>query len=495
MNKLIKAIEEEQNVTVTHKGALSNASTLNSCLDLFGSIGSMRSRRDSEIKKLFDKAFNENPLKAMKIMFWVRDIRGGAGERKVFRIIMKYLAEHNPDIIRKNIELFPEYGRWDDLLCLLDTQLKDVVLDEYQFQFEKDIKAISQNKESISILGKWLPSENASSKETKRYATMIRKHIGLSSKQYRKTLSLLRKHIDIVERKMCENQWDKIVFEQVPSRASMIYRKAFKKHDEARYSKYLEDVSSGKKDIKTATLYPYDIVRKVYTLNNYNNVEDYDKTIDLQWKNLPNYVEPFNGLVICDTSGSMASSGYYGGNQNQVRPIDVSISLSIYIAERNTGIWKDYYIPFSSKAKLVKIVGDNIYKKVRNCGDGAMCSTNLKSAFNLILNTAITHNLSQKDMPEMLLVISDMQFDSACSLTNYQLIKNKYKAAGYEMPQLVFWNVNAYGDTPIKCDDNGTALISGCSPAILKAVLNRNIDPITVMDNVIETERYKMVTI
>jgi hypothetical protein len=495
MNKLINNMERASNVTVNAKGAKSNRSSLNSCVDLFGSIGSMRARSDGEVIKAFTNAFGEDPLVATRIAFWVRDIRGGAGERKVFRTIIKYLATAHTKVLSKNLHLIHEYGRWDDYFVLDGTPVWDDVVDLILNQLQADL-----DSETPSLLAKWMKSNNTSSKESRRLANYFAKEIGWTAKQYRKNLSMLRAKIKVVEQQMCAGDWENIEYQRVPSRAAMIYRKAFDKHDSKGYQKYLSDVEAGKVEIKATTLYPYDIVRNVLGNGYYGGKTSYNKTIDLQWKALPNYVEPFNGLVVCDTSGSMYSSGYYGGKGDQVRPIDVAVSLSIYIAERNTGFWKDYYLPFSSSAKLAKIKGSNIYEKVSGLGDGYMGSTNLQAAFDLILDTAVKHNVSPEDMPEKLFIISDMQFDQACSSnkrSNFEQIEKKYRKAGYKRPELIFWNVNAYAkDTPVVFDDMGTAMVSGASPSILKSVLSGEVvTPLDVMLETVNGERYEKVTI
>ena len=489
MNKLITKLEETSNVSQTHNGAKSLASSLNACVDLFGSLGAMRARSDDQVISAFSKAFAEDKLTAMRILFYVRDIRGGQGERKVFRTIIKYLADVHTEYLRKNLNLIETYGRWDDFYVLEGTKLWGDVVEIFKIQLGKDLET-----ETPSLLGKWLKSSNTSSKESRRLARKLYTDLGWSEKTYRKTLSDLRRKIDVVEKRMCENEWSSIQYSHVPSRAAMIYRNAFKKHDERRYQNYLDDVASGKQEIKAATLYPYDLIRNVYSGN-------YNQTVALQWDNLPNYVEPFNGLVIYDTSGSMGSCSYYGGTSGQVRPIDVAISLAIYIAERNEGEWKNCAIPFATDARFEKFKGSNIYEKFRNLNkDGYWGSTNLQSAFDLILNTAVKNKISADDMPKTLFIVSDMQFNQACDSnkrSNFEQIEKKYRKAGYERPNVVFWNVNAYGnDAPVKFDENGTALISGCSPAILKTVLSGEVlTPVDLMNQAVHCERYQKVQV
>jgi len=488
MNKLINGMATTSNRTGrTFNGAKSNLSSMSACVDLFGQVGSMRARSDSEVISLFTKALAEDTLKAVKILFWARDIRGGAGERKIFRTITKYLANNHIAILRKNLHLFSEYGRWDDLVPLLDTPVKREVLDIITAQLKVDVGA-----KAPTLLAKWLPSINTSSSESVRFAGIIANDLGWSHKGYRKNLSALRKKINVLERTLCQGDWKKIDFSKVPSVAGLKLRTAFYRNAEAEYTKFIGQVEKGEKTIKASTLYPYDIVRAVHRGGN--------RTLDAQWKALPDYVEPFNGLVLCDTSWSMTSARFYGGKTSEVAPMDVAKSLSIYIAERNTGVWKDYFMPFSSTARLEKIRGLTITEKVRNLGDGYVGSTNLQAAFDLILSTAQQNHVTEDDMPKMLMVISDMQFNSACKgnrSSNFDMVRAKYRAAGYEMPQLVFWNVNAYGkDSSVTVDDNGTCLVSGCSPSILKSVLTQEvITPVDVMNQTIESGRYDEVSV
>lgn len=503
MNKLIQQLEKQNNITETHNGAVSYKSSLNACVDFFANGGSMRSRSDQDIISLFTKAYAENPLIALRTAFFIRDVRGGLGERKVFRTILKYLATINTPVVEKNFEFVPVFGRWDDLLVLAgNPKLWNEFVELVQDQLDEDL--VSDNP---SLLAKWLPSCNTHSQESRRLAKKLYTSLGWSAKHYRKTLSTLRKKINIVETKLCQNEWGDVNYEHVPSRAAMIYRKAFARHDGKRYQDYLQDVEDGKAEIKASTLYPYDIVRNIITpSHSWGSNKDFsfnkpDKTLLLQWNALPDYIQPFNGLVVYDTSGSMGSSCYYGGKATNVRPIDVALSLAIYIAERNTGVWQNCAIPFSDGAHLCKFQGNNIYEKLMNLDMTSYYgSTNLQAVFDLILSTALRNNLSQDDMPEKLFIVSDMQWDQACvgnRLTNFETIERKYASAGYTRPQLIFWNVNAYSkDSPVKFDEMGTALVSGASPAILKSVLSGEVlTPYDVMMNAISVDRYKVIKV
>jgi hypothetical protein len=483
----IASLEKELNNTETLNGAKAYSSTLNKCLDLFGKIAACRNNV-KQAQGLFAHAYNEDPETATRILFWARDIRGGQGEREVFRQLFKYLVEETPEIGAKLVQLIPVYGRWDDLLILEDTSVWNIALDMIQKQLKADITLASSGG-NISLMAKWLPSINASSKNSKRLGRKIANYIGLSEAQYRRTLSRLRSHINIVETAMCSKEWSVIDYSKVPSRAAFMYRKAFAKQDSTRYAEYLSAVEKGEAKINASTLYPYDIVQQ-YLYKGARN----DKTIDLQWEALPNYMEgqEFNGLVVADVSGSM------GGNQGL--PMSVSISLAMYIAERNSSpVWKNKFITFSQNPELQSIVGSTIGRRIYNLSRASWSmNTDLMAVFRTILNAAESNSVSPKDMPQKLIIVSDMQFDVACrsnKRTNFEQIQKLYRKSGYEMPQLVFWNVNAIGgNVPITSHDTGTALVSGCSPSILKSILTgENLTPVDTMRDVVYSERYQEV--
>ena len=480
----ITALESELNTTETLNGAKAYKSTLNKCLDLFGKIGACRNDI-KQAEKLFELAYRENPETATRILFWARDVRGGAGERSIFRTLFKNLVQKNQELGQKLVALVPEYGRWDDLLVLENTSVWEQVLDLISQQFHRDETMLSCGGR-VSLLAKWLPSINASSKDSKRLGREIAEHMVLTERQYRKSLTRLRSHIKIVEQQMCAKEWSNIDYSKVPSRASFMYRKAFAKQDATRYQKYLSDVEQGKAKINASTLYPYDIVDQYL----YKGARS-DKTIDLQWEALPNYMgdNHLNGLVVADVSGSM-----YG------MPMAVSISLAMYIAERNASpVWKDKFITFSSNPELQTIVGKTIGDRIGNLSRAEWgYNTDLMKVFEAILKAAKAKNVAPADMPQKLIIVSDMQFDSACSSnkrTNFEQIEKLYRASGYERPQLVFWNVNAIGaNVPMTVDDCNTCLVSGCSPSILKSVLKGEIvTAVDMMNDAVYAERYKLV--
>lgn len=477
------ALESEMNVTETLNGAKAYKSTLNKCLDLFGKIAACRNNV-KQAQKLFAHAYVENPETATRILFWARDIRGGQGEREVFRNLFKYLVEENGEIGAKLVSLVPLYGRWDDLLVLENTSAWETVLNAIQNQLNLDRVSFKAG-EPVSLLAKWMPSINASSKDSKRLGRKIAAHLGMTEREYRKVLSNLRTHINVVEKAMCSKEWSAIDYSKLPSRAAFMYRKAFAKQDADRYAAYLNAVEKGEAKINASTLYPYDIVEQ-YLYKGARN----DKTIDLQWEALPNYIEgkEFNGLVVADVSGSMMG-----------RPMAVSISLAMYIAERNTAeVWKNKFLTFSERPELQSIVGSTIGKRIDNLSRAAWgMNTDLMAVFKTVLDAGMRNNVPAEDMPQKLIIVSDMQFDQCCrsnKRTNFEQIQKLYRKAGYEMPQLVFWNVNSYGNVPIQAHDTGTCLVSGCSPSILKSVLTDSvITPIDTMNETVYTERYDAV--
>jgi hypothetical protein len=479
----ITALESQMNDTVTLNGAKSNKSTLNKCLDLFGKIGACRNDV-KQAQRLFAFAYAENPETATRILFWARDIRGGQGEREVFRNLFKYLVEENGEIGAKLVSLVPAYGRWDDLLVLENTSAWDNVLGAIQSQLNLDRVSFKAGS-AVSLLAKWLPSINASSKDSKRLGRKIAEHLGMTEREYRKVLSNLRTHINVVEKAMCSKEWSVIDYSKLPSRAAFMYRKAFAKQDATRYADYLSAVEKGEAKINASTLYPYEIVEQ-YLYKGARN----DKTIDLQWEALPNYMEgkEFNGLVVADVSGSMNG-----------RPMSVSISLAMYIAERNTAeVWKNKFLTFSAQPELQSIVGSTIGKRIDNLSRAAwQMNTDLMAVFKTVLDAGMKNDVPAEDMPQKLIIVSDMQFDQCCSSnkrTNFEQIQKLYRKAGYEMPQLVFWNVNSYGDVPIKAHDTGTCLVSGCSPSILKSVLTDSVlTPVDTMNDTVYAERYDAV--
>lgn len=482
---MLEHLKNEFNQTYTENGAKAYKSTESYVLDLFSMGGAYRNREDEEVCQLFSKAFSENPLLAMKTLFNLRDVRGGQGERRFFKVVLKYLSLHHKDSLKKNLHLIPKYGRWDDMWVLLETNVKHDVLKIVREQLHNDVKS-----ENPSLLGKWMPSLNASSKETKKYAKILQQGLGGTPKQYRKLLTNLRSKINIVESNLSSKNYDDINYNKLPSKASLIYRNAFLKNDEIRYREYLEGLASGETTVNAGAIYPYEIAREGLSWRKVLSEEDI-KLLDAQWNSLPNFIgdNHDNSLAVVDTSGSMTGT-----------PMEVAISLGIYLSERNKGQFKDYFMTFSSDPQLQKVVGEDIIQKIRNLShaDWGM-STNIEKVFTKILDTAVKNNVSQDEMIKKVIIISDMEFNYCTNVNEFlfDALREMYEEHGYELPNLTFWNVDARNNsTQFKMNDVGVELVSGFSPSLFKNVLGSiNKTPYELMLEVINDERYDDITV
>jgi hypothetical protein len=479
---MLNHLNNHFNETTTTNGAKAFKSTQSAVLDLFSQGGAMRSRSDNDIITLFSKAYAEDATLALRTIFYLRDITQGQGERKFFRLAIRHLAVHNKESLVKNLHLIPQFGRWDDLWVLLDTDVKGNVCHLVKRQLVAD-----KQSERPSLLGKWMPSENASSYQTKKYAKILREYFGATPKQYRKLLSALRAKISLVETKLTEKNYDAIDYSKLPSKAGMQYRGAFFRNDENRYKAFLDSLSKGEVKVNAGTLYPNDIVGKIY--RNYRVSEQDVKLFEGQWQNLPNFIgeKSENSLVMADVSGSMTGT-----------PMEVSIALAMYIAERNQGVYKDHFMTFTDTPSMVKIQGTNIVEKVRNISARVGYSTNIQKALQTILDVAIKNKLSNDEIMKKLYIISDMQFDdysiSGTSVHIFDEMRKRFKQHGYDFPSIVFWNVNAYGNTPMTMNAQGVQLVSGYSPSILTQLLNADgKTPYDFMLDVINSERYSEV--
>ena len=487
---MLKFLKREADTAYTANGAVSNASTMSDCLDFFAVAGALRNAGDEEIVSRFIRAFAEDRDIAMKTLFFARDIRGGLGERRAFRVILRYLAENYPDTVRKNIANIAEYGRYDDILSLIGTASEAEAVAYIRETLKKDMKSM-QAQESVSLIAKWLPSVNASSSESVRLAKRIAKAMNMSDASYRRMLSALRAYIKILENSLREKDYS-FSYEAQPSKALFKYRKAFIRNDEERYRAFIEKAKTEPSVLKTGSLTPYDIVSAV--LNNRKGMSAADREVlDTTWNALENYVNSDNTLVVVDGSGSM-----YWTPRGGVVPAAVAESLGIYFAERNKGAFAGNFITFSANPRLVEIKGADIFEKVKYCMSYNECSnTNIEKTFDLILNTAVRNRLKQKDMPSRLIIISDMEFDVCAdnsSMTNFDNAKAKFAKKGYKLPQVVFWNVNSFNrQQPVRMNDRGAILVSGMSPQIFAMLKDDKLDPYSFMMSVISSERYERV--
>lgn len=483
MSTLLNAMQT--NNSQTENGMTTNSSSLNLCVDLFFQIGAMRGQDKVRLINAFTKAFSEDSLTAMRLLFWARDVRGGAGERQIFKDIITYLANNRADVLGKNLHLVTEFGRWDDLLVLIGTPLENQALEL--------IKEGLNSKNGLCA--KWMPRPNVSNAEDKKYANTIRKYLGLTPKEYRKVLV---ENSNTVEQLMCAKEWSKIEYSKLPSKAMSDLMKAFSKNDLERFQSYLTSVEKGEAKINAGAVYPYDIVKNLKQGN--------DKGANVQWGALPNYMESSEEriLPVVDVSGSMETAA--GQNAN-VTCMDVAVSLGLYISERNVGPFKDAFITFSESPKL-QILGGTLSERYNQLSRAEWgMSTNLESVFKVILSKAIASKVVETEMPTMVLILSDMEFNSATnsyrSTSNWnptaqEMIRKMYEEAGYKMPNIVYWNIQSRGDNnkPVQFDTNGTALVSGFSPALLTNLLaGKDMTPYSMMMSVIDSERYSVITV
>lgn len=481
-NTFMNGLQSTTNFTHTDNGALAHKSTGSKVYDMFALGGAYRRRSDEDTILLFKNAYEEDPTLALKCLFYLRDCRGGQGERRFFRVCFRWLCGADKAAARRNLIHLSEYGRWDDLIyCTIHTPLEDAA-----FKLVYDQLILDLESKTPSLLGKWMPSENASSTTTKNTANTLRIYLGLTHKQYRKMLSELRKRINIVERLMSENRWDEIEFDKIPSRAGLIYKNAFARRDIIA-KKYETFAKSESTTVNAKTLYPYEVVAKAVEAPkwsyNFNALTDVDRVmIEKYWNNLPDYLngKPCKMMCVVDTSGSMTGT-------SADAPLNVAISLGMYCAERIGGPFKDHYISFSSEPQLIKIEGVDFVDKVRRIYRTNLCeNTDINATFDMLLNVA--RHSKPEDIPETIVIISDMQIDNgacgryysrsdswsywtqATAMTEMETIRAKWASYGIKCPKLVYWNVNASNNTILDAGPNVT-FVSGCSPTIFEQVI------------------------
>ena len=478
---MLEVLKKTANKTYTENGAVTHRTSGKDCLNLFAAIGALRRADDQNICSRFLKAYAENPDLAMKILFYARDVRGGLGERRVFRSILAWLASNEKSSVVRNLPYIAEYGRWDDVLVLLKTPCRKEALALLKEQFREDLAALEAGGD-ISLLGKWLPSVNASNQETVVMAKMIAKSFGLSDRDYRKALTGLRARIRIIENNLREKDYT-FDYSKQPSKAMFKYRKAFLRNDGERYAAFMDRVDRGEAKLHTGTLMPYELVERAYDCS-----EEERRSLDVTWRTLEDFTTDENALVAADGSGSM----YWG---SKPMPAAVAQSLAIYFAEHNKGKFHNHFLTFSMTPQLVEIKGEDFVEKVRYCRTFDECAnTNLEAVFDLILQAAAENHVPQAEMPAKLYIISDMEFDHCVknsSMTNFENAKASYAAAGYILPDLVFWNVDSrHEQQPVKENDRGVALVSGNSPRIFSMIMDGELNPYDFMLSVIDTERY-----
>ena len=505
-HKFIQALEQtlltEKNVSITENGAIGYHTSGKALLDLNFAVSSMRNMDEEEIKKLFVKAFYEDRELAIRWLFFVSDIREGMGERRLLRILLKYLAETHKEAVREIISLVPEYSRWDNLWCLLDTELKDDVLKLVKEQLLTDENSMVAET-SASLLAKWMPSLNTSSEKSRSLAVKMAEGLGMSKAEYRKCLSSLRAYLKVVEVYMSKNAWEEIIYENVPSRANLIYKKAFFRHGREQRIQYLEQVKNGEKKINSQVLFPHDIVHRYKAQHGWCEKikEETDDTLEALWNALPDYVNGgANTICVVDGSGSMTQTI----GKSQVACSDVANALAIYFSERAKGIFQDTFITFSKTPQLISVKSGktlrekleilNAYQEVAN--------TNIEAVFELLLLAAVRGNLAQEEMPENILILSDMEFDGCtvdmngerCSVHLFETIRQRYLRSGYKLPRLIFWNICSRSRTiPLMENEMGVTLLSGFSSTIMDMVLSTETDPFVCLKKKLESSRYDAV--
>jgi hypothetical protein len=471
MNGFVEAVKNQE--ARTTNGMKARKSTANAVVDLFFKIGASRGK---DITKDFVAAYVEDKDLALRVAQWARDVRGGSGERELFRSILKYLEKHDPASAEVLMDKIPELGRWDDLFVFESKGLK--------------AKAFTMLGDALrnrnGLAAKWTPRKG-------KLAAEIRAFYGMSPKQYRKSLVALT---NVVETQMCANAWDNINFSHVPSVAAARYKKAFNRNT-TKYAEYVAKLVKGDPSVKVnaSAVYPYDVLKGVSALH---YQIPYSKTeldhIVAQWEALPNFVGDASILPLVDVSGSMSTPA---GKNSKVSCMDVAVSLGLYLADKNKGAFKDTFLTFSGNPELLHLKGNVVQKAAQMVKSSWDMNTNLVKAMDKILSTAVAGKVSQEDMPKMLLILSDMQFDQCARYDDsaMQMITRKFKDAGYNVPNIVFWNLNASDNVPVKYDTRGAALVSGFSPSIVKAIVSADTDQFTpegIMMKTIMVPRYDL---
>ena len=483
--KFMKQLEKQTNIAKTENGALGHKTTYNTLVDFNFKVPSLRKKANLsvEVKDLINSIEDMEVL--YRYLFFLRDARGGMGERRLFREIFRELAMMKREEVVYLLPLVAEYGRFDDVFVLKGTPYEQNMLNFIALQLSIDTMRMAQG-ESISLLAKWLPSNNASNAETKKLARYFTNFLKITPKQYRTLLSALRRYLKVTEAQISREEFAEIDYASVPSYANIRYSNLFLERDYERRVKYLSSLSKGEVKINASVLYPQDVIAKMETDT---------KVAEGLWKNLRDFGEVKNTLVVVDVSGSMEVR--ISGN---VTAMDASIGLGMYFAERNTGEFKDKVVTFSKDPVYVDLSKLKSpyrrYEKIKN-SQWSM-NTNLEKVFELVLDTAINSNCKQEEIPQIL-IVSDMEFDSACGRTYYEgvpktlfsTMSKRFAEVGYELPRLVFWNVASRSNAiPLTENDRGVALVSGYSPASIRAVMSSKLSPYEALMDCIFVERY-----
>lgn len=502
MSKFMSGLSAANVFGLTENGATKRNSSGSDLYDMFALGAAYRTRSDDDCGLLFKNAYDENPEYALKCLFYIGDVREGQGERRFFRICYRWLIIFDIEAARRNLRYIPEFKRWDDLIKVcFNTPLWDDAMAIVRHQLELDVASLMKSdKEAVSLLGKWLPSENTSSKETRVLAHAVRTSLGWTHKQYRIILSRLRERANILERLMSAGRWDEIEFDAIPSKAGLKYKNAFARHDIERMQsdKAVQSYADFAKDknatVNAGTLYPYEVVDKAMKTTSQTD----RLMVNKYWDNLTDYFKDasLDALAVVDTSASMRGS-------KADAPINVAISLGMYCAERAKGPYAGNYVSFSNRPRLVRVEGVDFCDKVSRIWRTNLCeNTNIEATFDMLLNVAITNRCTQDDLPKNIIVISDMEFDQARgyygswnkpnNATLMENIEKKWNAYGYQMPKLIFWNVDARSNNFAMEVKDGISFVSGCSPTIFKQVMTGK-TAYDLMYEVLDAKRYEVI--
>lgn len=497
-----KAMNSNNTYTSTWNGATSLATPdlseqYTGRLSLF--FKAIRNISDEKLYEYFQKSITEDIIDTFVIAFNVRDVRGGKGERSIGNAMMTFLAIFHSEKFLKVLHLIPEYGRWEDLLCFfprvnpgINSEVSEHAVSIVCNQILQDLSDMNEGK-PISLAAKWMPTENDSMDRKFHLVNIICKKLGITPKQYRtEYIGPLRKYLNIVERLMCEKRWEDIDFSKVPSCAMKKLKKAFEKNAPEFFNGWKMRLSSGEVKINAKVLFPHEIIREIRK----KGVTEEDQVLISQWEVMEEEIRKLgileNALVVVDNSGSMTDNNYL--------PADIAYAMGILISSVVKGDFRNNIISFNDDPVFFEIPDGNIYKKYSEiCQSPVGYSTNLEKTFDLILRKAKMHKLKEEDMPKKIFIVSDMQFNSIgggyLDTTNFEAIEEKYSKSGYTRPQIYFWNVNGnINDFPVSTDDNGTCMISGASPSVLKTVLRcSEISPIPILRETLDDDRYEMV--
>ena len=506
MSKFLNGMVDATNFTLTENGGVTHKTTKSDLLDMFAMGAAMRKRSNEDVILMWRKAYAENPVYALKCLFYIRDVRGGQGERRFFRVCLADLARQDAEAARRNLQFVAEFGRWDDLYIFVGTPLEADALQIMKDQLNLDVQC-----KTPSLLAKWLKSENTSSAESRRLGNITREFLGMSHKQYRKTLSILRERINVLERLMSEGRWDEIEFDKIPSKAGLKYKNAFARRDiiKAKYEAFAKDTT---KTVNAKALYPYEVIAEALKMCRHDSWSRHEKTlppmddvnrlmVNKYWDNLADYFNgaSFNGIAVVDTSGSMVSS-------EASAPINVAISLGLYCAEKANGPFAGHYISFASRPQLIATEGVDLVDKVQRIyRTNLVDNTNIEATFDLMLDTALRTKCSQDDLPQNVIIISDMEFDSATSgwrsnstinsrnaETVLEGIARKWASYGYQMPHLIFWNVQARQNNIPMLGNGPISYVSGFSPSIFETIMSGKTGYDLMMEK-LNSERYAVI--